>query len=176
MVTPPTESHTFAPDKYDYLHQVPEECDISTFLAYSIADESMRSHNSILGPIMAIGKMVEAMTNQIRTLTSDVASLRAEVKTLRSPLPAQPPQQQQSNKGKGKQTYAAAAASANNVPTPAPKNKKEKPAPLYRPQYNKKSREVLIDLLAPLPAHITELQILTTVNRAVHPQKFAQAR
>ncbi|KAL0630691.1 hypothetical protein Q9L58_010460 [Maublancomyces gigas] len=183
MGPPPNEPHAYAPDKYDYLYQVPEECETSSFLAYSIADNSMRSHNSTMGPLMAIGKMVETLCGTVRALATEVATLRAEIKTLSQPttLPAQPKQhQQQSNKGKGKMTYAAAAASNTTSPippAPTPKKKaQEKLAPLYRPQYTKKSREIMVDLLAPLPATITDLQILTTVNKAVHPQKFSQAR
>lgn len=168
------------PDKFDYLHQVPADWDTSAFLAYSINDRSMRSHNSLMIALMAIGKMVEAICSQIRPLALDVNSLRAEVKNRRvsaPPLPQQPQQQQrQSNKGKSKQTYAAATASPTNA-TRSPQDKKEeKPSTRYRPRYTKKSREILIEILGPLPAHITGLELLTTVNRAVHRQKFANGR
>lgn len=47
----------------------------------------MRSHNSLMDPIMAMGKMMETMTSQLRSLTSDVNSLRSEINTLRGPPP-----------------------------------------------------------------------------------------
>ncbi|KAL0630629.1 hypothetical protein Q9L58_010524 [Maublancomyces gigas] len=91
MAPPPGEPHAYSPDKYDYLHLVPEDSETSSFLAYMIADNSMCAHNSTMGPIMAIGKMVEALCGSVRTLTSEVTILRAEVKLLRKPtaLPAQ---------------------------------------------------------------------------------------
>lgn len=57
---------------------------------------------------------------------------------------------------------------------PPQKKKQKTPAPLYRPQYPKKSRQLMIDLPAPLPAALTDLQILTTVNQVVHRQKCLQ--
>lgn len=58
---------------------------------------------------------------------------------------------------------------------PAQDEKQEKPALLYSPQYMKRSSEIMIYILAPLPATVTELQILATNNKPFHPQKYLQA-
>lgn len=170
----------------DYLPET-EYADHGNALAYLIRNEAMIARDDYLGAIQALGQetnrqiteltvLVNTMGQLLHTATHEIRDLKKEVKLLTArppPTPApQPPAPPQPTKNKSPKSYADAAG-ANASPPPAPKKAKG-PRPLFKPDYGRTNREILVNILTQTNPPPSDRNILEAINKAITPERLLQ--
>ncbi|KAL0630683.1 hypothetical protein Q9L58_010467 [Maublancomyces gigas] len=123
---------------------------------------------SLVELIQALRKDLTATQAQDLSLTNTLRSRgSAPAPTKPAPPPPPPPAPKAT-----KPSFAAAAASGPAAPSnqwqiATKKGKKVRPEPLFKPDYTKVNRELIIELASPIPSGVSDYAIITAANKAL---------
>ncbi|KAL0630558.1 hypothetical protein Q9L58_010597, partial [Maublancomyces gigas] len=123
---------------------------------------------SLVELIQALGKDLTATQAQVLSLTNTLRSRGpAPAPTKPAPPPPPPPAPKAT-----KPSFAAVAASGPAAPSnqwqiATKKAKKVRPEPLFKPDYTKVNRELIIELSSPIPSGVSDYAIITAANKAL---------
>ncbi|KAL0631377.1 hypothetical protein Q9L58_009766 [Maublancomyces gigas] len=139
----------------------PDEMVLSSTTTTATADGSTPDASLIAQDLTATQAQVLSLTNTLRSRGS------APAPTKQSNPPSPPPAPKATKPSFAAVPASGLAAPSNQWQTATKKAKKVRPEPLFKPDYTKVNRELIIELSSPIPPGVSDYAIITAANKAL---------